>query len=173
MAKPKTRAWISTLPGALDASRLSELRSAKVALAFLGERIDGPPAIAEYIRAFRFLLFFGLACVAEDKYPPLTRCWRDLERLLMNDPTFDDGIDDGAHLAWVSTLPARDRAVALALELFNTLAACSAIPGLVVAFGRDVSAKPWPTQDIERRGGEARAGAPAVPWDEVKRGLAR
>lgn len=37
-------------------------------------------------------MFFGLACVAEDKYPPLTRCWKDLERRFMRDPSFDDGV---------------------------------------------------------------------------------
>jgi hypothetical protein len=46
----------------------------------------------ECLRASRFLLFFGIACVAEDKYPPLTRCWRELEKLFMRDPAFEDGV---------------------------------------------------------------------------------
>jgi putative addiction module component (TIGR02574 family) len=29
------------------------------------------------------------------------------------------------------------------------------------------------TEEIERRAAEARAGAPGIPWDDVKRGLAR
>lgn len=56
------------------------------------ENVPGPAEFAEYIRAFRYLMFFGLACVAEDKYPPLTRCWKDLERRFMRDPAFDDGV---------------------------------------------------------------------------------
>ena len=93
MAKKKP-AWLSILPGGLDPSQFSldELRSAKQAHAFLSERVAGPEGIAEYVRGFRFLLFFGLACIAEDKYPPLTRCWKDLEKLFMSDPAFDDGV---------------------------------------------------------------------------------
>jgi hypothetical protein len=88
------KAWISMLPGNLDPSRfkLDELRNVKAAHAFLTEKIEGPPGFGEYLRAYRFLLFFGIACVAENKYPPLTRCWKDLERLFMSDPAFDDGI---------------------------------------------------------------------------------
>lgn len=93
MAKKKP-AWLSILPGNLDPSRftLDELRSMKAAHAFLTEKIKGPPGFAEYLRAYRFLLFFGIACVSENKYPALTRCWRDLEQLFMGDPTFQDGV---------------------------------------------------------------------------------
>lgn len=87
-------AWQVMLPGgkSADAYSLDELRAAKQAHAFLTEDIAGPPEMARCIRAFRYLLFFGIACVAEDKYPPLTRAWKDLERRFMHDPAFDDGI---------------------------------------------------------------------------------
>lgn len=90
----KKPAWLSILPGDLDPSRftLDQLRNVKAAHAFLTERIEGPPGFAEYMRAYRFLLFFGIACVAENKYPALTRCWKDLERLFMSDPAFEDGV---------------------------------------------------------------------------------
>lgn len=93
MAKPKP-AWFSMLPAGLDPSKLSldELRSATLAHAFLTARIPGPEGFANYIRTYRYLLFFGIACVAEDKYPPLTRCWKELERLFMSEPPLDDGI---------------------------------------------------------------------------------
>ncbi len=64
--------------------------SAKTALAFLTEQFPGPPGIANYVRGFRFLLFFGVACVAENRYPELTRCWHELDKLFMSDPRFDD-----------------------------------------------------------------------------------
>jgi hypothetical protein len=35
-------------------------------------------------------LFFGLACIHEDKYPALTACWKDLDARFMRDPCFDD-----------------------------------------------------------------------------------
>jgi hypothetical protein len=93
MAKEKP-AWSSMLPGGLPPSQysLDELRSARQAHAFLNEPLEGPEGFTECIRAFRFLLFFGTACIAEDKYPPLTRCWKDLEKLFMRDPAFEDGV---------------------------------------------------------------------------------
>ena len=93
MAKPKTP-WHALLPGGMKpaAYSLDELRAAKQAHGFLTEKISGPEGIAYFIRSFRYLLFFGIACVAEDKYPPLTRCWRDLEKLFMHDPAFDDDL---------------------------------------------------------------------------------
>lgn len=93
MARPKP-AWLSMVPRGVSPSSLtlSELRSAKLAHEFLTERVPGPEAFADYIRAYRYLLFFGIACVAEDKYPPLTRCWKELELLFMSDPALDDGV---------------------------------------------------------------------------------
>ncbi len=93
MAKQKS-AWHSILPRGLPPSKftLDELRTAKQAHAYLTERVQGPEGIAEYISTFRFLLLFGIACVAEDKYPPLTRCWKDLEKLFMSEAIFDDGV---------------------------------------------------------------------------------
>ncbi len=93
MKKPK-KAWHEMLPGGLSpaAFTLDELRAAKGAHAFLAEEIPGPARIAETIRAFRYLTFFGIACVAENKYPPLTQCWKELDSLFMHDPAFDDGV---------------------------------------------------------------------------------
>src|SRR5262249_9594537 len=87
-------AWHAILPGGKTAASFSldELRAAKQVHGFLTEKVPGPADVAEHIRAFRFLLFFGIACVAEDKYPPLTRCWKDLEQRFMHDPAFDDGV---------------------------------------------------------------------------------
>lgn len=93
MKKPM-KPWHALLPGGLSpaAFSLDELRAAKGAHAFLTEDIPGPKDIAEAIRAFRYLMFFGIACIAEDKYPPLTRCWRELESFFMGDAAFDDGV---------------------------------------------------------------------------------
>jgi hypothetical protein len=69
-----------------------ELRSAKAAHAFLTEEVRGPESFGECLRSFRFFLFFGISCVAQNEHPPLTRCWKELEQLFMQDPTFDDGV---------------------------------------------------------------------------------
>jgi hypothetical protein len=93
MANPKP-AWSSMLPGRLPLAQysLEELRSAKAAHAFLTEEVQGPEGFGACLRSFRLLLFFGIACVAENKHPPLTRCWKELEQLFMRDPAFEDGV---------------------------------------------------------------------------------
>ena len=87
-------AWHAILPRGVRpaAFTLDELRAAKQAHSFLTEEIPGPEGIGDCIRGFRYLLFFGIACIAEDKYPPLTRCWKDLAKLFMGDPAFDDDL---------------------------------------------------------------------------------
>jgi hypothetical protein len=87
-------AWLSILPGGLSSSSftLEELRAAKRTHAFLTEPIPGPEEFVDCIRAFRLLLFFGVACVAMNKYPPLTRCWKELEKLFMHQDRFKDGV---------------------------------------------------------------------------------
>mgnify|MGYP001562240298 CR=1 FL=1 len=77
----KKAAWLVTVPADLIPKlSLKELRAFKGTHAFLTEPIEGPEGLAYHIRGFRYLLFFSLACIAEDKYPPLTRCWKDLDR---------------------------------------------------------------------------------------------
>lgn len=82
------------LPGGVSpaAFTLEELRAAKQTYGFLTEVIPGPEGIGYFSRGFRYLLFFGIACIAEDKCPPLTRCWKDLATLFMGDPAFDDDL---------------------------------------------------------------------------------
>ncbi len=93
MAKKKP-AWHAILPGGKTpgAYSLDELRAAKQTHAFLTERTPGPDGVADFVRAYRYLLLFGVACVAEDKFPPLTRCWKDLHDLFAGDASFSDGV---------------------------------------------------------------------------------
>ena len=82
------------LPGGVSpaAFTLEEVRAAKQTYGFLTEVIPGPEGIGYFSRGFRYLLFFGIACIAEDKCPPLTRCWKDLATLFMGDSAFDDDL---------------------------------------------------------------------------------
>jgi hypothetical protein len=92
MAKKKS-AWLSTVPaGLLPQLSLEELRAFKGTHEFLTEPIEGPEGIAYHIRGFRYLLFFAVVCIAEEKYPPLSRCWKDLDRVFMHAPPFDDDL---------------------------------------------------------------------------------
>ncbi len=93
MAKTKP-AWHAILPGGKTpgAYSLDELRAAKQTHAFLTEKTPGPDGVVYFVRAYRYLLLFGVACVAEDKFPPLTRCWKDLHDLFAGDASFGDGV---------------------------------------------------------------------------------
>jgi hypothetical protein len=95
MAKKTTPAKKNPAPRPLPAVDPSKLdQEARQALekmsAYLTEPIPGPPSVVYYIRGFRELLLFASLWIAEDKYPPLTRCWKELEPLFMTDPLFDD-----------------------------------------------------------------------------------
>jgi hypothetical protein len=94
MKKPQPPAWLSMLPGGLASSTFSleELRATKLAHSFLTEQIPGPEGLAYYVRGFRCLLFFAVACISENKHPPLTRCWKHLGALFLKDPAFDDDV---------------------------------------------------------------------------------
>jgi hypothetical protein len=90
-SKSKSK-WQAVLPAGVRPGDLSlaQLHDAKRVHEFLTEDIRAPEEIAYYIRSFRFLLFFGVACIHENKYPPLTACWNDLDERFMQDPYFDD-----------------------------------------------------------------------------------
>jgi len=92
MSKKKP-AWLSTIPADMVPKlSLEELRAFKGTHEFLTAPIEGPAGIAYHIRGFRYLLFFSVASIADDRYPPLSRCWRDLERLFMHAAPFDDDL---------------------------------------------------------------------------------
>lgn len=92
MAKTKSP-WLTTVPaGMLSKLSLEELRAFNGTHEFLTEPIQGPEGIAYHIRGYRYLLFFAIACIAENKYPRLTRCWKQLDRLFMRSPPFDDDL---------------------------------------------------------------------------------
>ncbi len=91
--KPSQKpAWMSMVPGGkvLPSMTLEQLRSVKVNHRLLTEGFPGPPVIGYSIRSFRFLRLFALACIAEDKHPALTRCWKELDRLFMRDPALSN-----------------------------------------------------------------------------------
>lgn len=71
---------------------LDQLRAVKQVHGMLTEHIPGPPGIADAIRSFRFFKLYGIACIVEDKFPALTRCWKDLDRLFMHDRAFGDDV---------------------------------------------------------------------------------
>jgi hypothetical protein len=85
--KPNLRLLPPVAPSKPDQETLQAI---KKMTAYLTEPIPGPPSVVYYIRGFRQALLFATMCVATDKYPPVTRCWKELDALFMSDPLWDD-----------------------------------------------------------------------------------
>lgn len=94
--KPAQRAraaWTALVPGGpgrIPMMSLEELRNVKEFHTLITEKFPGPPAVGYAIRSFRLLKLFAIANIVEDRYPPLTRCWKELERLFMREPALRD-----------------------------------------------------------------------------------
>lgn len=91
--KRRKPAWRVMIPGGklLPSMTLDQLRAMKDAHAYLTRPIAGPPRIALAIQGFRYLEMFGAACLVENKYPALTRCWNDLA-MFKGNPAFAEGM---------------------------------------------------------------------------------
>lgn len=85
--------WMKILPISPDKLSFAELKNFKEFDELLkGEDLKGPTGWQEYMKNFRWLQFFAIASIEENKYPVLTKCWNDLNHKFMNDPIFDDGV---------------------------------------------------------------------------------
>jgi len=82
--------WLQRIP--VDPNKLSfdELRYFKDVDAFLSEPVYGPEGLVYFLRCFKLLTVFAMTCVAENRYPPLTRCWEDLEKFFIDKHAFQD-----------------------------------------------------------------------------------
>lgn len=85
--------WMKILPVSPDKLSFAELRNFKKFDSLLkGKDLNGPIGWQEYMKNFRFLQFFAVASIVENKYPALTKCWNDLNKKFMKDPIFEDGV---------------------------------------------------------------------------------
>jgi hypothetical protein len=90
--KKQKPSWLKDLP--FDTSELSfdELRNLKEADRLLTEDIPGPEGWAYFIKCYRFLLLYACATIEENRFPPLTRCWNELDTFFMREEVFSDEI---------------------------------------------------------------------------------
>ncbi len=100
MKKRKTHqktspAWLEALKRikiAPDQLNLKELKAFKDVDRYLNEPIRGTKEWEYLIRCFRYLTSFALITIYEDRFPSLSSCWEELERLFINEEIFDDEI---------------------------------------------------------------------------------
>ena len=92
MFKKRNKSWLDRLP--IDPKKLSfeELKGFKFVDKYLTESIDGPEGWSYCTKGFRFLTAFSMVCLFENRYPPFTKCWNELNKYFMNEEIFDDGI---------------------------------------------------------------------------------
>jgi hypothetical protein len=83
---------MNILPVSPDKLTLNELRSFKDFHKLMTSDISGPEGFQYYMQCFLFLHFFAIACIVENRFPPLSKCWKELESLFMKDPIFEDGL---------------------------------------------------------------------------------
>jgi hypothetical protein len=84
--------WMDILPVESNKLTFKELRNFKDFHSLFTEKMVGPEGWCDYMRKFHFLQFFAIASIEENKYPALTKCWRDMEEKFMSDEIFDDYI---------------------------------------------------------------------------------
>lgn len=82
--------WMDILPVDVDKLTLNELRNFKNFHSLFTEKMTGPKGWCDYMRKFKFLQFFAIASIEENKYPALTKCWREMEAKFFSDEIFDD-----------------------------------------------------------------------------------
>ena len=90
--KKKKPSWLKAIP--IDPSKLTldELRNFKEVDRLLTGPIEGPEGWAYFVRCFWFLTLFAIATIVDNRLPPLTRCWNELDKFFMRDKAFDDEI---------------------------------------------------------------------------------
>lgn len=90
--KKQKPSWLKGIP--FDISKLSfdELRNLKEADRLLTGHIPGPEGWAYFMRCFRFLMAYAIATIEENRFPPLTKCWNELDKFFMHEEVFDDEV---------------------------------------------------------------------------------
>ncbi len=95
ICKKPSPAWLEALkrikvdPYQLE---LKELRAFKDVDHYLNEPIIGSKEWEYLIRCFRFLTSFALITINEKRFPSLSNCWEELDRLFLHDGIFDDEV---------------------------------------------------------------------------------
>lgn len=79
--------WKSLLPPKLKASDLSfeQCRAFSEYYKLLTRKLKGPVAYRLFYQYSYHLLFYGMCCIEEKKYPALNRCYEDLSVYFLND----------------------------------------------------------------------------------------
>lgn len=77
------RNWKTILPPGLSVSQLSleECRRFKQFYDLLNQEVSGPPGFRIFHSFLYHLLFYGLCCLEEKKFPALNQCWEELNPL--------------------------------------------------------------------------------------------
>ena len=59
---------------------------------YLTEPIKGSKEWEYLVRSFRHLTLFALTLIDEKKYPSLSSCWEELNKLFINEKDFNDEV---------------------------------------------------------------------------------
>ena len=93
--KKPAPAWLEALKRIkINPSQLEfkELKAFKDVDRYLNEPIKGSKEFEYLIRCFRVLTFFALDTIYEKKFPALSNCWEELDRLFIHEEIFNDEV---------------------------------------------------------------------------------
>jgi len=93
--KKPSSVWLEALKSIkIDPNQLGlkELKAFKDVDRYLNEPIRGPKECEYLIRCFRFLTSFALIAIYEKRFPSLSNCWEELDRLFIHEEIFNDEV---------------------------------------------------------------------------------
>ena len=87
--------WLKALKETkIDVNQLSlkELKAFKDLDHYLNGPIEGPVEWQYLLRSFRFFTSFAFLSIYEQRFPPLSKCWEEMDRLFARQELFDDEV---------------------------------------------------------------------------------
>ncbi len=87
--------WKDILPAGISVSDLSldECRNFKnfnALMESITHDVQGPPGFRMFYQLMHHLLFYGICCIEENKFPALTKCWNELLPLFITNEQDSD-----------------------------------------------------------------------------------
>lgn len=87
--------WKKILPPGINFKKLSfeEYKNFKnfyKILEHINNDLTGPPGFNIFHRLLHYLLFYGSCCIVENKFPSLSKCWKQLSSLFLETKYYNE-----------------------------------------------------------------------------------
>ena len=87
--------WKKILPPEIDLKKLSfedykNFKNLYKVLEHINNDLTGPPGFNIFYRLLHYLLLYGSCCVIENKFPALSKCWKQLSSLFLKTKYYNE-----------------------------------------------------------------------------------